>query len=171
MPLRTLPSGLTRRLFRLPVHLYRRNLGRLLGNRFVYLVHRGRRSGLPRETVLEVVRHRERTDEVTVVSGWGRSSNWYRNITAEPALEIRIGGRRHVRPHQRVLEESETAELLEEYVARHPYAARVLARLTDWPLLTPQGRAELSRQLPAVSFLPRADEAPSPREPDSRGDG
>jgi hypothetical protein len=40
--------------FRLPIYLYRLDLGRLLGHRFLLLVHQGRRSGLLRETALEV---------------------------------------------------------------------------------------------------------------------
>ncbi|SDQ11085.1 nitroreductase family deazaflavin-dependent oxidoreductase [Actinopolyspora saharensis] len=159
---RRLPRGAPRKLLRTPIHLYRRNLGQLLGNRFVYLVHRGRSSGLPRETVLEVVRHRPAEDEVVVISGWGARSNWYRNITASPALEIRIGRRRYHRPRQRILDETETAELLAGYVRKHPLATRLLARLTGWPMLTPRGRAELARTLPAVSFLPREAERPGP---------
>ncbi|NYH76962.1 deazaflavin-dependent oxidoreductase (nitroreductase family) [Actinopolyspora biskrensis] len=159
---RKVPRGVPRKLLRTPIHLYRRNLGWLLGSRFVYLVHRGRSSGLPRETVLEVVRHRPVSGEVVVISGWGTRSHWYRNITASPALEIRIGRRRYHRPRQRVLGESETAELLAGYVREHPWAARLLTRLTGWPMLTPRGRAELARTLPAVSFLPREAEPPGP---------
>ena len=39
----------------MPIYLYRLDLGRLLGHRFLLLVHRGRKSGLLRETVLEVI--------------------------------------------------------------------------------------------------------------------
>jgi len=49
--LRSKPTGASRLAFRLPIYLYRLNLGWLLGHRFLMLVHRGRRSGLLRETV------------------------------------------------------------------------------------------------------------------------
>ncbi|SEK55561.1 hypothetical protein [Nonomuraea pusilla] len=39
------PSGLRRALWRLPVHLYRAGLGRLLGGRLMLLTHVGRVSG------------------------------------------------------------------------------------------------------------------------------
>jgi hypothetical protein len=42
--------------FRLPIHLYRLDLGWLLGHRVLLLSHRGRKSGLIRATPLEVVR-------------------------------------------------------------------------------------------------------------------
>ncbi|GAB3559847.1 deazaflavin-dependent oxidoreductase (nitroreductase family) [Actinopolyspora lacussalsi] len=149
------PGGLLRGVLRAPVRLYRRDLGWLLGHRFLYLVHRGRDTGVLRETVLEVVRHQPDSGEVVVVSGWGDRSQWYRNITRSPAVEIRVGRQHYRYPRQRVLDESETADLLAGYVRRHPHVARVLARVTGWPLLSEEGRAELARTLPAISFTPR----------------
>jgi hypothetical protein len=61
--------------FRLPIYLYRLNLGWLLGHRFLLLVHRGRRSGLRRETVLEVVRYNPATKESVVLSAWGERAD------------------------------------------------------------------------------------------------
>ena len=52
-----LPHGLSRLAFRLPIWLYHSHLGWLLGTRFVLLTHTGRKSGLSRQTVLEVVRY------------------------------------------------------------------------------------------------------------------
>jgi hypothetical protein len=56
----------------LPIYLYRLDLGRLLGHRFLLLVHRGRESGLLRETVLEVLLHDPATREGVMLSAWGR---------------------------------------------------------------------------------------------------
>ena len=54
--LKSKPSGTLRLVFRLPIYLYRLNLGWLLGHRGLLLTHQGRKSGLLRETVLEVIR-------------------------------------------------------------------------------------------------------------------
>ena len=51
------PTGIKRWFFRAPVWVYRARLGFLFGNRMLYLVTRGRRTGQPRETVLEATRH------------------------------------------------------------------------------------------------------------------
>jgi hypothetical protein len=37
-----------------------------------------------------------------VLSAWGEKGDWYRNLEATPALEIRTGGERYV-PEQRFL--------------------------------------------------------------------
>jgi hypothetical protein len=61
--LRSKPTGASRLAFRLPIYLYRLDLGRLLGHRFLLLVHRGRESGLLRETLLEVLLYEPATRE------------------------------------------------------------------------------------------------------------
>jgi hypothetical protein len=70
--LRSKPTGALRLAFRLPIYLYRLDLGWLLGHRLLLLVHRGRESGLLRETVLEVLLHDPATRESVVLSAWGR---------------------------------------------------------------------------------------------------
>jgi hypothetical protein len=57
--------------FRAPVCLYRCRLGWLLGKRCLLLTHTGRRTGLRRQTVLEVVDYRKEGPEVVVVNGFG----------------------------------------------------------------------------------------------------
>jgi deazaflavin-dependent oxidoreductase (nitroreductase family) len=147
------PRGLSRLLLRAPVLLYRARLGRLLGRRFVYVAHRGRRSGKRREVVLEVVRYDPDLPEVFVVSGWGARSDWYRNLRAHPALEVRIGARRIVAPRQRFLDPEETVRLMLDYRRAHPRAWRRLASLLGLPSDPSQARAD-ARDFPAVAFSP-----------------
>jgi deazaflavin-dependent oxidoreductase (nitroreductase family) len=103
---RSRPSGFLRMAFRLPIHLYKLRLGWLLGHRVLLLTHRGRRSERIYRTALEVVRYDPATGESVVVSAWGEEADWYRNIEANPAMEIRIGRERYV-PKQRFLSPEE----------------------------------------------------------------
>jgi deazaflavin-dependent oxidoreductase (nitroreductase family) len=149
------PSGGSRLAFRLPIYLYRLDLGRLLGHRFLLLVHRGRRSGLIRETVLEVLLYDPATRESVVLSAWGEKADWYRNIRATPALEVRTGGQRYV-PEQRLLAPEENYAVLADYGRRHPLAFRVFARVFGYPLGgTEAARREVARSLRLVAFRPR----------------
>ncbi|GAB3562319.1 nitroreductase family deazaflavin-dependent oxidoreductase [Amycolatopsis endophytica] len=148
------PSGLLRAMFRAPVPLYRLGFGPLFGHRLVYLAHRGRKSGRRREVILEVVRFDARLPEVVVVSGWGERADWYRNIQAAPALEVRISARRWAEPRQRVLEQDETVKLLQDYRDRHPRAWRRLAPLLGFPP-DPAGAREALSRIRAVAFTPR----------------
>lgn len=85
------PYGIYRWLANAPRWFYRLGLGWLLGHRVMQLTHRGRTSGLVRQTMLEVLRYDSRTREVLVVSSWEGKTDWYRNIQHAPALEVRIG--------------------------------------------------------------------------------
>lgn len=149
------PTGALRLFFRAPVHLYRWHLGWVLGRRFVYLAHRGRTSGLRRDTVLEAVRYDPRTPEVVVVAAWGSRSDWYRNITASPALEVRSGRERWPMPRQRVLGPAEMAAVLRGYGRAHPRAWTALAPRLGLPVdLTDDVLVDVAARFPAVAFSP-----------------
>lgn len=84
--------GLLRWLARLPLWLFRLHLDRLTSERFLMLVHTGRRSGLRRATVLEVVGHDQ--GAYYVVSAWGEVADWYRNVTRTPRVTVGVAGGR-----------------------------------------------------------------------------
>jgi deazaflavin-dependent oxidoreductase (nitroreductase family) len=139
----------------LPVYLYRIDLGWLLGRRFLLLVHRGRASGLLHETVLEVLFHDPETNESVVLSAWGEKSDWYRNLEAAPALEVRTGGKRYV-PEQRFLAPEENHAIISDYGRRHPLAFRVFTRVFGYPTReTEDARREAARSLRLAAFRPR----------------
>lgn len=62
------PRGFTRLLARLPRWLFHLHLGWLLGNRFLLLSHTGRKSGLPRQSVLEVLQYEKVSDTYYVLA-------------------------------------------------------------------------------------------------------
>lgn len=158
MPAKAKHSAL-RYLFRAPVYLYRWRLGFLLGRRFLLLTHTGRRSRLPRQTVLEVMEYRPQSGEAVVMSGFGRDSNWLLNISANANEEIQLGSH-HFRATHRILGEDEAIAVLAGYERRNrmvaPIVRRVLSWLTGRPYHgTERGRRGVVRQLPLVAFRPR----------------
>jgi deazaflavin-dependent oxidoreductase (nitroreductase family) len=120
-------KGWTRALYRLPLKLYHVGLGSLMGGRFLHLIHTGRVSGLRREVVLEVVEHVEGEDLYYLASGWGHSSDWYRNILKTPRVEAQVG-RRTFRGRADPVKPEQAAELFSRYGQRHPRALQTLAR-------------------------------------------
>ena len=109
----------TRWLVRAPILLYRNGFGFLFGQRMLLLEHRGRRSGLARHVVLEVVEH-PHPDTYVVVSGFGDASQWYRNLVAEPRVRISVGRRRDVPAFARLLPPDTAEVTLAHYAERHP---------------------------------------------------
>ena len=142
------PQGFGRALSRFPLWFYRLRLGFLLGERFLMLTHIGRKSGEPRQTVLEVVRHDALTDSYVVASGWGEKSNWFQNVLKRPRVSIAVGFRRLQALAVRLSPEGAQHEF-SDYARRHPRAFRVLASRA---LGHPIGDAEVESRLLARSI-------------------
>lgn len=156
---------LAMRALRAPALLYEHGWGRLLGHRFLALTHRGRRSGHRYVTVLEVVGWRPETGEAIVLSALGPAGQWYRNVVAGGAEEVRIGRLRFT-PRARVLDEDEATAVLAAYERRNrlvaPVIRSVLSRLTGVRYDgTPAARRRVVSALPFVAFSP----ADRPRRP------
>jgi len=134
--------------------LYQAHLGAVLGHRFVLINHVGRTTGRPRQVVVEVVARDAATGVVTVASGFGPKSDWYRNLLAHPEVTIQTGARsRDV--HAVVLTEVEAADAMAGYARRRPRAARALSRFMGFGVDGSEAdyRA-VGRQVPMVRFEP-----------------
>jgi len=119
------PTGLRRHLLRAPIHLYRRHLGVLLGRRFLHLEHRGRKSGQWRHVVLEVVNHDDTRDGFVVAVGFGPTTDWYRNLKADPHAFVE-SGRERVAVTAEFLGEGEGADFMAHYASEHRRTAAKL---------------------------------------------
>src|SRR5215212_3722069 len=148
------PAGALRLAFRLPIYLYHLNLGWILGHRFLLFVHLGRKSGLLRETVLEVILYDPATRESVVLSAWGERADWYRNIEAVPALEVRTGGQRYV-PERRFLAPEVNPAVISDSCQRAP-ARRPRARVCCLRLSSLGGCSRCRVTTAQTCNLPRA---------------
>jgi deazaflavin-dependent oxidoreductase (nitroreductase family) len=136
-----------------PVLVERLGLGRLLGRHFLVVTHRGRRSGLIRQTGVMVLHEDQQTGEICVAAG-SLKADWYRNLQAQPALEVAIGGRQF-RPAQRFVPPEELAAHI-AWARRHrPLQAWVQSRFFGWRWTTaPDDILALARTLGGVAFRP-----------------
>jgi deazaflavin-dependent oxidoreductase (nitroreductase family) len=155
----SLPSGTLRRLLQAPAYLYRWRLGWLFGHRFLLLVHVGRRSGTRHCTVLEVVEYRPERPEAVVISAFGSSADWLRNIEATPHPVVVLGSQRFTAVHRR-LEASEAERVLADYERRNRLAAPIIravsSRLLGWRYDgSTEHRRRLAAQLPFIAFRPQ----------------
>ena len=74
------------------------------------LIHVGRRTGLRHHTVLEVLEYRKEGPEAVVISAFGPTADWIRNIETIPNPEVVIGSQRFIAAHH-VLDEEEAVRV------------------------------------------------------------
>ena len=87
---------INRILFKIPLIVWRLGFGGYLsspargGSKMLVLTTRGRKSGLPRHTMLSYILSE---GEEYVASGWGTRSDWTKNILADPLVTVQARGR------------------------------------------------------------------------------
>jgi len=150
------PKGILKVFFKLPVLAYRTGTGFLLGKRFIYVEHVGRKSGLKRRSVLEVVRYDKDEDIYYIASGYGTKSDWYKNIKATPNVKIQVGFRKS-NAKVEFLSEERNEEEIRDYARRHPTAIKQLAKLIGYKLKGEEGElSRLSKLWPVIAFHPES---------------
>lgn len=89
-------QGWRKLFFRAPLYAWRLGLAPLLPSNFLLLTVIGRKSGLPRYTMLE---YTEINGRYYLSSGWGAKAQWYQNVLANPHITLQtmdgttIGGK------------------------------------------------------------------------------
>jgi deazaflavin-dependent oxidoreductase (nitroreductase family) len=148
------PGRLALAVFRLPLPLYRRGWGWLLGHTFLLLVHAGRKTGRVYSAAAMVLRYDPESHEAVSCSGWGRNADWIRNIRVRPALQVQIGRESFV-PEQRFLSDDESFAVAVGFRRRHPWRLRLVTWILGWDDLRSDGAArDFVRSRPFVSFRP-----------------
>ena len=152
--LRRQPGRLALAVFRIPLPLYRRGWGWLLGHTFLLLVHAGRKTGKPYSAVAMVLTYDPQTHEAVIFSAWGQDADWIRNIRARPALQVQIG-RESFTPQQRFLSEDESLAVVAGFLRRHPWRTRLATRIMGWEDLRSDTAArDFVSARPFIAFRP-----------------
>lgn len=140
-------------LGRWPVLMHRYGLGRLLGDQYAIVVHRGRRTGRVHETAVMTLRRDPQTGEITLVAG-RRAADWYRNIGAGAPVAVFVGNRRYD-PRPRFVGVDEVADALNWSRENRPRNARIQAMFFHWPWPADSEQLHaLASTLGGVAFRP-----------------
>jgi deazaflavin-dependent oxidoreductase (nitroreductase family) len=121
-------KGLLRLILRLPILLYYARFGWLFGSQLLLLTTIGRKTGLPRKAVLEVVIHDKITDTYYIASGWRNKSDWVRNIQKTPRVNVTVGFKRFIAIASEIAP-IDAEHVLFIYAQQHPIASGLLSRL------------------------------------------
>jgi deazaflavin-dependent oxidoreductase (nitroreductase family) len=120
-----LPKWLLRLLKIPPQVLYKIGLGPVYGRFVLLLTTRGRKSGLPRTTPLQY----ETMDGVIyVASATGQRADWFRNILANPEVEVQVRNRKFRGKAETVTDPARIADFLALRRQRHPRMVGAMMR-------------------------------------------
>lgn len=115
------PKGLLKLFYKFPTNFFKWHLGWIFGHRFLMITHIGRKSGKRYQTVLEVIRYTPATQEYIIISGYGSNSDWFKNITKTPIVDVQVKNK-HFTPKQKILSAEETFQIFDAYRVKHPFA-------------------------------------------------
>ena len=127
----------------------------------MHLTVRGRKSGLARRVVLEVIGDDPFSGALVIASAWGRRAHWFRNLQACPRAQARVG-RREFAAEVVPLDEPAAAEALQAYARAHRWAYRwFIGRLLSGhrPVGTPSSSPGWCARSRSFSCGLRPDEA------------
>ncbi len=148
------PTGIAKWFIQSPKWIFRARLGFIFGSRFLLLESIGRKSGVVRQTALEVAHHDKDRDEYIVTAGNGVTADWYRNIQANPAVAIWIGSKRYPTV-QRFLPTEEAVEVMKGYEREHPKTAAKLEEMMGVSHDdTQESWLAMMEQIPMIGFTP-----------------
>ena len=114
------------RLLHLPPRIYYAiGLGPLIGNLVLLLTTIGRKSHKPRVTPLQ---YEEIEGRIYLGSALGQKADWFRNIRADPRVEVRLKSRRFSGLAETVTDPKRIADFLEVRLCRHPRMISAMLR-------------------------------------------
>jgi len=148
------PGMLGRLFFRAPIVLYRIGLGGLMPMQLL-LTTVGRKSGRPRQAVVDVLRHDADTDTYYVTSAYGAHSDWYRNLQANPTVRVQVRWRKFS-ARATILPKEEAEEVLLDHWRRHRLYSRVTLRLVGLKATSEEEVRTAAAQLRVVAIKPEA---------------
>jgi len=110
--------------------LYALGLGPLIGHVVLLLMTTGRKSGLPRVTPLQ---YEEVDNIIYVAAALGQKADWFRNILANPHVEVRVKSRRFQGVAEPITDPVRIADFLELRLRQHPRMVAAMLRLDGLP--------------------------------------
>jgi deazaflavin-dependent oxidoreductase (nitroreductase family) len=135
--------------------LYAIGLGPLVGRLVLLLTTTGRKTGLPRVTPLQ---YEEIDGAFYLGSSRGQKADWFRNIQANPHVEIRVKSRRLRGVAEAVTDPARVADFLALRLERHPKMIGAILQREGLPAQPDRAQLEAyAAKLALVVVRPEAE--------------
>jgi len=148
MDFRHLPRFVYRMLKLPPQVAYAVGLGPLIGGLVLLLTTTGRRTGKRRVTPLQ---YEEEGGRIYLGAARGQEADWFRNIVANPQVEVRVAARRFAGLAEAITDPAPIADFLELRLRRHPRMVGAMLRAEG--LSRNPSRGELERAASRLALV------------------
>ena len=117
-----------RTLFKAPIQLWRLGLGPIIGKVILLITHTGRKTGLPRRTMVE---YHKLDGAKYAPCAFGLKADWYKNIVANPYVTIQSSDGVESVNAIRVTDDQELVAVYELFKRRDPLLLKWYLRSLD----------------------------------------
>ena len=124
------PDRLLKFFFKIPVWLHKMGFvgwERLIGAQWMLITTIGRKTGKPREVMVDVMEYNKAADTYYIEAAYGAHTDWFRNLQSNPIFEAQVG-RRKFKARAGALSNEGAGEMLVQFYRRKPaYTRSVMA--------------------------------------------
>ncbi|NOT03430.1 MAG: nitroreductase family deazaflavin-dependent oxidoreductase [Anaerolineales bacterium] len=124
------PNRMLKFFFKVPVWLHKMGLGgweRLIGAQWMFITTKGRKTGKPRNSMVDVMDYDKATDTYYIEAAYGARADWYKNMQSNPVFEAQVGRRKFKARAGTLSTEGASDMLVQFYRTKPAYTRSVMA--------------------------------------------
>lgn len=151
------PRGWLKLFFKIPVLVARCGLAgweRLIGVEWMLLATIGRKSGKKRYTMVDVLQYEKESDTYFIEAGFGKRSDWYRNIQANPIFEAQVGRRKFLATSEELSAEC-AVDVMLNFIQRRPMYAESVLKMVNIKFTSEEAFRRMASQWVLLAVRPR----------------
>ncbi len=147
------PGPFFKWVFKAPILHYRLGLGWMVGKLFLVITTTGRKSGKPRRTPLEYS-YVPATDTYVIVGGWRGKTDWFKNVSANPLVEVWVG-RRKFKARAERMTDAEVAAWMGQVIRINPGSIPMWSRWGGETVSdSPEVLSRVAKHFPSFQLRP-----------------
>jgi len=153
------PNWFLKLFFKIPVFLYKIGFGgfeRIIGAEWMLLTTIGRKSGKPRQTMVDILDYDKDADTYYIEAAYGARADWYKNIQANPLFEAQVG-RRKFKARAGELTADNAADKLVQFYRRKPAYTRSVMAMVGMKFEDEDGLRAVAKNLTLLVVKPEKE--------------
>ena len=153
------PGKLQKFFFKVPVWLHKIGFGgweRLIGAQWMLITTKGRKSGQPRETMVDVMDYDKTADTYYIEAAYGARADWYKNMQSNPIFEAQVG-RRKFKARAGALSTEGAGEMLVQFYRHKPAYTRSVMAMAGMKFKDEEELRKLGENLTLLSVTPEKE--------------